>query len=71
MAQGLARSAEEQLAATVARARESGHTWAEIGQILGTSRQAAFQRFGRPADPRTGPPMEPARRADGPGQLPP
>ena len=59
VAQGLARSAEEQLAATVARARESGHTWAEIGQILGTSRQAAFQRFGRPADPRTGRPMEP------------
>ena len=44
---------------SVARARESGHTWAEIGQILGTSRQAAFQRFGRPADPRTGRPMEP------------
>ena len=45
---------------SVAQARESGHTWAEIGQILGTSRQAAFQRFGRPADPRTGRPMEPA-----------
>jgi hypothetical protein len=45
---------------SVAQARESGHTWAEIGQILGTSRQAAFQRFGRPADPRTGCPMEPA-----------
>jgi hypothetical protein len=60
VAQGLARSAEDQLAATVARARQSGHTWAEIGQILGTSRQAAFQRFGRPADPRTGRPMEPA-----------
>jgi hypothetical protein len=55
----LARRAEEGLAMTVARARESGHTWAEIGQILGTSRQAAFQRFGRPADPRTGRPMEP------------
>ena len=58
-AQALARSAEEELAMSVARARESGHTWAEIGQILGTSRQAAFQRFGRPADPRTGHPMEP------------
>ncbi len=55
----VARSAEEELGMTVARARESGHTWAEIGQTLGTSRQAAFQRFGRPADPRTGRPMEP------------
>jgi hypothetical protein len=44
---------------TVRRAREAGHTWAEIGQELGTSRQAAFQRFGRPSDPRTGAPMEP------------
>jgi hypothetical protein len=25
--------------------------------VLNTSRQAAFQRFGRPADPRTGQPM--------------
>jgi hypothetical protein len=58
-AQAQARSAEEELAMSVAQARESGHTWAEIGQILGTSRQAAFQRFGRPADPRTGRPMEP------------
>ena len=58
-AQALARSAEEELAMSVSRARESGHTWAEIGQVLGTSRQAAFQRFGRPADPRTGQPMAP------------
>jgi hypothetical protein len=58
-AQALARSAEEGLAMSVARARESGHTWAEIGRVLGTSRQAAFQRFGRPADPRTGQPMAP------------
>jgi hypothetical protein len=58
-AQALARSAEEELAMSVAQARESGHTWAEIGQVLGTSRQAAFQRFGRPTDPRTGQPMAP------------
>ena len=58
-AQDRARSAEEELAMSVAQARESGHTWAEIGQVLGTSRQAAFQRFGRPADPRTGQPMAP------------
>jgi hypothetical protein len=58
-AQARARSAEEELAVSVAQARQSGHTWAEIGQVLGTSRQAAFQRFGRPADPRTGQPMPP------------
>src|ERR1700760_1649939 len=43
LAQARARSAEEELAMSVAQARESGHTWAEIGQILGTSRQAAVQ----------------------------
>jgi hypothetical protein len=48
---------EEELRAAVERARASGHTWAEVGQVLGTSRQAAFQRFGRPTDPRTGGPM--------------
>src|ERR1700744_1012835 len=70
-AQARARTAEEERAMSVARARESGHTWAEIGQILGTSRQAAFQRFGRPADPRTGRPMEPFRpdARDRAGQL--
>lgn len=60
LAQAIARSAEEGLAMAVKRARDAGHTWAEIGQQLGTSRQAAFQRFGRPADPRTGEPMVPA-----------
>lgn len=59
LAQAIARGADEEVAMTVRRAREAGHTWAEIGQGLGTSRQAAFQRFGRPPDPRTGKPMEP------------
>ena len=38
----------------VERARGAGHTWQEVGDALGTSRQAAFQRFGRPVNPRTG-----------------
>ncbi|MGH3759138.1 DUF3887 domain-containing protein [Actinophytocola sp.] len=46
-----ARSAEEALRRAVERARETGHTWQEIGDVLGTSRQAVFQRFGRPAGP--------------------
>ena len=53
----LARVVEEGLRQAVQRARQAGHTWAEIGDLLGTTRQAAFQRFGRPLDPRTGVPM--------------
>ena len=33
----------------VSLARRSGHSWAAIGFTLGISRQAAQQRFGRPA----------------------
>ena len=53
-AAGAAGAVEEGMRAVVQRAREAGHTWEEIGQVLGTTRQAAFQRFGRPTDPRTG-----------------
>ncbi|MGH3624269.1 MAG: hypothetical protein ACRDQ5_21195, partial [Sciscionella sp.] len=56
-ARDLARTVEEAMRAAVEDAREAGHTWQEIGNVLGTSRQAAFQRFGRPVDPRTGVPM--------------
>jgi hypothetical protein len=45
------------LQAAVDRARADGHSWKEIGDVLETTRQAAFQRFGRPVDPRTGEPM--------------
>jgi hypothetical protein len=48
---------EDGLRQAVQLARQAGHTWAEIGELLGTTRQAAFQRFGRPLDPRTGVPM--------------
>lgn len=53
-AKDLARSVEAALRETVEAARAAGHTWQEIGDVLGTTRQAAFQRFGRPLDPRTG-----------------
>jgi len=56
-ARGAAGAVEEGMRVVVQRAREAGHTWEEVGQVLGTTRQAAFQRFGRPADPRTGQPM--------------
>jgi hypothetical protein len=57
IAQDRSRGAEEALRDAVERARAAGHTWQEIGDVLGTTRQAAFQRFGRPIDPRTGKPM--------------
>lgn len=37
------------LRAAVDRARAEGHTWQEIGEVVGTTRQAAFQRFARPS----------------------
>lgn len=48
------REAEVGLSHAVLRAREAGRTWAQIGETLGVSRQAAFKRFGRPIDPETG-----------------
>jgi hypothetical protein len=42
----------------VQQSRDAGHTWQEIGDLLGVTRQAAFQRFGKPVDPRTGEPMD-------------
>jgi Protein of unknown function (DUF3887) len=50
-------AAEAELQQAVDRARAAGHSWREIGDVLETTRQAAFQRFGRPVDPRTGAPM--------------
>jgi hypothetical protein len=56
-ARELSAAAEAALQAAVDRARAAGQSWREIGDVLGTSRQAAFQRFGHPVDPRTGAPM--------------
>ena len=53
----LMRVGDRLLRVAVDRARAAGHTWQELGEVLGTTRQAAFQRFGRPIDPRTGQPM--------------
>jgi Protein of unknown function (DUF3887) len=56
-ARELAAAANDAMQAAVDGARAAGHSWREIGDVLDTSRQAAFQRFGRPVDPRTGGPM--------------
>ena len=59
-ARELAGAANAALQAAVDQARAGGHSWKEIGDALSTTRQAAFQRFGRPVDPRTGTPMRSA-----------
>jgi hypothetical protein len=59
LVRGAARAVDDGMQHAVQRAREAGHTWAEVGQVLGTTRQAAFQRFGRPADSPAG--LPPAR----------
>jgi hypothetical protein len=46
--------AEALMTAAVQQARDAGRTWQEIGHVLGVSRQAAFQKFGKPIDPRNG-----------------
>ena len=56
-ARDLSAAADAALQAAIDRARAAGQSWREIGDVLGTSRQAAFQRFGYPVDPRTGEPM--------------
>ena len=49
----------------VQQSRDAGHTWQEIGDLLGVTRQAAFQRFGKPVDPRTGERMDKTVRMAG------
>jgi hypothetical protein len=43
-----AANSQVELAEGVAAAREHGHTWTQIATMLGTSRQAAQERYGEP-----------------------
>lgn len=61
-ARDLATVAGEAMQQAVDQARAAGHSWREIGDVLGTTRQAAFQRFGHPVDSRTGAPMSTGRK---------
>ena len=45
---------EDTLRALVQQGRTAGHTWAEIGELLHVTRQAAFQRFGAGRGPTAG-----------------
>lgn len=44
--------AESKLADAVSLARAQGHSWTAIGAMLGTSGEAARQRYGQPARAR-------------------
>ena len=44
--------AERHLADAVSVARAEGHSWAAIGAMVGTSGEAARQRYGRPVPKR-------------------
>lgn len=46
--------AKADLTAAVRDARRRGATWAEIGEALGMTRQAAFKRFGEVTNPADG-----------------
>lgn len=41
---------EARLHAYVNLARQDGASWAEVGKVLGVTRQAAQKRFGKPSD---------------------
>jgi hypothetical protein len=56
-ARELADAADAALQAAVDRARAAGDSWRKIGDVLDTTRQAAFQRFGHPVNPGTGEPI--------------
>ena len=43
---------ERKLAEAVSVARAKGHSWASIGTMVGTSGEAARQRYGQTAAPR-------------------
>lgn len=45
---GQVRSAEREVERVVLDARAAGATWAEVGAVLGVSRQSAHERFSRP-----------------------
>lgn len=53
-AQDLDDLSEQVLRLSVQQSRDAGHTWQEIGDLLGVTRQAAFQRFGKVVKLRVG-----------------
>ncbi|WP_115726791.1 hypothetical protein [Actinomyces culturomici] len=62
----VADEAQELLRSAVAAARDTGASWATIGRVLGISRQAAQQRFGKEEDARSAPPSSGSGESDAP-----
>jgi hypothetical protein len=46
-ARGVERALDKVLREQVGRARDDGCSWTEVGDALGTSKQAAWERFSR------------------------
>lgn len=57
-------AAEQGLRDAVAAARDAGHTWQDVADVLGVTRQAAFKRFAHPVDPHTGEHVNPVPPVD-------
>lgn len=56
---GAATALQKVMWQTVAEARQAGHSWQEIGEALGVTKQTAWQRFsGEMRHPITGEPIE-------------
>ena len=53
---------EERIAGLIRSARRNGASWALIGDALGTSRQAANERYAHLVDEDQGDGLEPAER---------
>ncbi|MDQ3956680.1 MAG: hypothetical protein M3285_14175 [Actinomycetota bacterium] len=51
LAQAAVLDAQEELHRQVLAARDAGWSWGYIGSVLGTTRQAAEQRFNKPVKP--------------------
>ncbi|UGT43664.1 hypothetical protein LTV02_09875 [Nocardia yamanashiensis] len=62
---------DDVLRSLVQQARDEGRTWAEVGEIFGTSRQAAFQRFGGGPSAMPIPPAPPVPHLPQMPQMPP
>jgi hypothetical protein len=57
---------EKAMLETVGKAREEGHSWTEIGDALGVTKQTAWQRFsGGMRHPITGEELERKDEAEG------
>src|ERR1035437_7198596 len=62
--------AQQVLERCVQQSRDAGHTWQEIGDLLGVTRQAAVRGSENQIAPRTGNSMEKSvRRPDAPDPL--